>query len=581
LEATATPADAAGRQAAVLATRRGKPEREHERFDAAWKAEAIDAGWGPTQAEALIASASPRSTPGVGEVWRLPVETEGGVVDRAVDPEEWIAHVLRWLTEHDSTFTRPQLVQAVAARIGEGATIGTVERTVARVLGSDQVVPILDEQTPRWTSTELLGVERRLLDTAEQARQTRRPVSARVIDRVLRGLPTLGEDQEAAVRVLAGSCDGVSVLVGPAGTGKTFALRVMRQLFHAAGDQVAGAAPSAKAAHELEAGAQITSLTIHRLVGSWERGYMLPTERTALVVDEAGMAGVRDLQRVVSAVVGAGGRVVLVGDYHQLPEVNAGGGFAALATDPRATVAELTLNRRQRQAWEREALAELRDGHVARAVAVYRDHERVVVAYDRPAMIATGVDRWLAAHGEGLVPVLLAGTNEIVTALNTAVRQALVDRGVLGPNLEGTAGALAMGERLMVRVNDYWAVIKGGQRTAVLNGQTGTLIGATDAGIVVRMDHNDTDVVLPDGFVAAGGVDVTREGVELACRHRPRARRGRCRAGPPRQPHPLARRGARHHRRRARRHIGHLATQAPRAHPRPACPRRPPRRRHV
>ncbi|MGH9228316.1 MAG: MobF family relaxase [Acidimicrobiales bacterium] len=507
LAATGTPGDAAGRQAAVLATRRGKPEREQERFDAAWKAEAIAAGWGPAQAEVLVASASARSIPGAGEVWRLPVETDGAVVDRAVDSEEWIGHVLRALTEHDSTFTRAQLVQAVAARIGEGATVATVERTVARVIGSDQVVPIGDEQTPRWTSLELLGVEQRLLDTAEQARSARRPVPSRVVGGVLRRFPSMGEDQEQAVRVLAGSWDGVSVLVGPAGTGKTFALDALRQVFDAAGYQVAGAAPSAKAAHELQDGARIVSSTMHRLVGSWERGFELPTARTVLVVDEAAMAGVRDLQRVVSGVVGAGGRVVLVGDYHQLPEVNAGGGFAALATDPRATLAALTVNRRQHQVWERAALAELRDGHVARAVGAYRSHGRVVVAEDRPAMIAAGVDRWLAAHTEGLVPVLLAGTNEIVTALNTAVRQALVDQGVLGPNLDGHAAALAIGERLMVRVNDYWAVTTARRRTAVLNGQTGTLVGATDAGVVVRMDHNDSDVVLPDGFVAAGGVE--------------------------------------------------------------------------
>jgi conjugative relaxase-like TrwC/TraI family protein len=131
LAATGAPQDRVGRQAAVLATRRGKPELEHERFDSAWKAEAIEAGWGPAEAEALIASAPERSSPDVDEVWRLPVGTGGGVVDRAVDPEEWIADVLRSLTDHDSTFTRGNLPgdprqghiaghQAVAVGSGNG-----------------------------------------------------------------------------------------------------------------------------------------------------------------------------------------------------------------------------------------------------------------------------------------------------------------------------------------------------------------------------------------------------------------------------------------------------------------------------
>jgi hypothetical protein len=116
-------------------------------------------------------------------------------------------------------------------------------------------------------------------------------------------------------------------------------------------------------------------------------------------------------------VVAAGGRVLLVGDHHQLPEVAAGGGFAALATDPAVSVAELTVNRRQHHAWERDALAELRDGHVAAAVAAYCNHDRVVVVADRAATVAAGVGRWLDARREGHIPVLLAGTLFIIVGL--------------------------------------------------------------------------------------------------------------------------------------------------------------------
>ncbi len=54
-----------------------KPELEGERFDAAWKTEAVDAGWGPDHAEALIASTTPRRAPDVGEVWRIPDRRPG------------------------------------------------------------------------------------------------------------------------------------------------------------------------------------------------------------------------------------------------------------------------------------------------------------------------------------------------------------------------------------------------------------------------------------------------------------------------------------------------------------------------
>ncbi|MEX2290533.1 MAG: MobF family relaxase, partial [Mycobacteriales bacterium] len=231
LEATGTPDSPAGRQEAVLATRRNKPEVEHERFDTAWKAEALDVGWGPDAAEALIASAGDGRVPDVAEVWRLPeqVETPTGaiVVDGVVDPEEWVAHLCRQLTETDSTFTRPQLVAAVAARIGEGATMATLERVVARVMASPVVVPVGDDGG-RWTSVELLAVERRFLHTADTARATRAPLPPSVVDPVIGATPTLGSDQAAAVRALTGTSDGVAVLVGPAGTGKTYTLDTIR-----------------------------------------------------------------------------------------------------------------------------------------------------------------------------------------------------------------------------------------------------------------------------------------------------------------------------------------------------------------
>ena len=504
LEATGTPNNPAGRQAAVLATRRGKPEVEGERFDAAWKAAAAEAGWGPAQAEALLSATAGQTVP-YDEIWRLVVRDpiSGAAVDHTVTAEDWIEDLGRTLTDHDTTFTRPQLVEAVAARIGEGASVATVDRIVARVLASPQIVPIADDRTPRWTTTGMLDIEQRFLAAVHDTRNSRTPVDEARVDHVIGDGPMLGADQDLAVRTITNSPDAVVVLVGPAGTGKTFTLDAVRRVFEGAGQHVVGVAPSARAAHELASDAHIPSATIHRQLGAWDRGLDLPSERTVLVVDEAAMAGIRELERVTRPVIAAGGRVVLVGDHHQLPEITAGGGFAALATDTDVTIAELTANRRQLNEWERDALAELRDGHVATAVSAYRDNDRIVVADDRAGMIATAVDRWLDAHQAGSVPVLLAGTNDVVAALNHAVRDRLLSAGVLTAGADG----LAVGERLVMRINDYRARTIDGDDTAVLNGQTGTLTAINGTGLVVRLDHDDTLVRIDNDYLATGGID--------------------------------------------------------------------------
>ena len=79
-----------------------------------------------------------------------------------------------------------------------------------------------------------------------------------------------------------------------------------------------------------------------------------------LVVDEAGMVPTRQLAQLIDATAAVGGKLVLVGDHRQLPELEAGGAFRGLVN--RGLAIELTENHRQVNAWERAALDELRDG---------------------------------------------------------------------------------------------------------------------------------------------------------------------------------------------------------------------------
>ena len=74
-----------------------------------------------------------------------------------------------------------------------------------------------------------------------------------------------------------------------------------------------------------------------------------------VVVDGAGMVGARQLAAVSDLVETSEGNLILIGDDRQLPEIDAGGLFRALAN--RLPTAELTDNSRQHQEWERSALA--------------------------------------------------------------------------------------------------------------------------------------------------------------------------------------------------------------------------------
>jgi conjugative relaxase-like TrwC/TraI family protein len=181
LAATGTPATAAGRQAAVLATRRNKPELEHHRLDDRWKAESIDAGWTPDDAELVVASGGHLAPVDYEQAWRMEsvVFDEHGTperFDRLVDPEEWIGGVVRSLTSDRSTFSRNDLSGAVASTLGPGASTWTIERIVNRCIASPHLIAVrTDDQTPSSASSPLSRVPAPFLRCRSRALQRPSP----------------------------------------------------------------------------------------------------------------------------------------------------------------------------------------------------------------------------------------------------------------------------------------------------------------------------------------------------------------------------------------------------------------------
>ena len=118
-----------------------------------------------------------------------------------------------------------------------------------------------------YSTPELLARERRILDQATESRDARVGVAREaMVERALRRRPTISGEQAAMVRRLTLEGAGVAVVVGEAGTGKTFALAAAREAWEASGWRVIGAALAQRAAHELEHGSGIESSTIASLL---------------------------------------------------------------------------------------------------------------------------------------------------------------------------------------------------------------------------------------------------------------------------------------------------------------------------
>jgi hypothetical protein len=289
------------------------------------------------------------------------------------------------LTERRTAFSAPELAMAWAEEHTQGASVEPIRRLCARFVQLDEVEPVGDEPSPgrpqRYSTAELTQLERHALALVERGIDADAPsVPPEVIERTLRDRDAafpLSPEQEAMLRATVATGDRVVCVVGLAGAGKTTATHALAEAFGAAGVRVLGAAPSGVAAEQLQDETGIRSTTLHRLLAEARDEGGLPAG-CVVVLDEAGMAETRLLAPLLDSVDTAGGKLVLLGDPHQLPAVGAGGLFAAIVE--RQGAIELKENRRQRDELERDALAAIRCGFGRDYLAFAEKSERLVVS---------------------------------------------------------------------------------------------------------------------------------------------------------------------------------------------------------
>ncbi|TPI24581.1 Ti-type conjugative transfer relaxase TraA [Mesorhizobium sp. B3-1-6] len=402
------------------------------------------------------------------------------------------------ITHQQSTFSRKDIAK-FSHRHSDGmeqfnavmAAIGSAPDLVE--LGKD------GRGDDRFTTRQMIETEQRLHRAAERmAGQERHAVrdahrEAAVARAAQRGLVLSGEQTDALDHITDGR--GLGVVVGFAGTGKSAMLGVARQAWAAAGYEVRGAALSGIAAENLESGSGISSRTIASMEHGWGQGRDLLTARDVLVIDEAGMVGTRQLERVLSHAAEIGAKVVLVGDPQQLQAIEAGAAFRSV--HERHGGVEIGQVRRQREDWQRDATRDLATGRIGAAIDVYDAQGMVHQAASRDEARSDLVERWdrdRQAEPE-TSRIILTHTNDEVRALNQAARERMRAAGDLGDDVqvdvERGARNFASGDRVMFLCNERSLGVKNGTLGVIEEVSTQSMAVRTDDGRSVRFDLKD------------------------------------------------------------------------------------------
>ena len=143
--------------------------------------------------------------------------------------------------------------------------------------------------------------------------------------------------------------NGVMILTGGPGTGKTTVVRALLKIFTGMGMKVALAAPTGRAAKRLSESTTCEAKTIHRMLEMTyegddfcflrnEKNYL---DENVIIIDEASMADTALMCALVKAIK-PGARLIIIGDADQLPSVGAGNVLRDMIESGRFATVKLT-----------------------------------------------------------------------------------------------------------------------------------------------------------------------------------------------------------------------------------------------
>ncbi len=171
-----------------------------------------------------------------------------------------------------------------------------------------------------------------------------------------------------------------------------------------------------------------------RAIAGWlldiEKGRITLNPSSLVLLDEAGMVGVRDMRNVIKAVQDAGAKIVLMGDTLQQSSVCAGDALRVLVKEYGSV--RLDKIRRQKKESDRLAVYEFFAGNASDALDRYK--ARITICKDNESTDKVIVDAWIQSRIQNpdKSHLILALDNKSVRDINALAHQARKDAGQLG-----------------------------------------------------------------------------------------------------------------------------------------------------
>ena len=345
------------------------------------------------------------------------------------------------------------------------------------------------------------------------------------------------EEQAALIHHVLTNKSNLVFCQGLAGTGKTFAVEYLKGCCDELGIDIKGACFTGKAADGLQSDSGITSTTIHGFLNraekesgiksnitegnikqSWDFSKIQKAEKAEIIiVDEAGLVDNTLMYQLLQYQEARGDKckLVLSGDYDQLPPVGAGQPMRQMILEKGASTCYLSDIRRQKN---QELLAAVKESVKGDTLETYKvleksgDYHEIENQKNRFQAITDEVAKinltdYILTKGDGsreLQLLVIASSNKDRRLLNKKIRERYIQSGQLekgheyiieiqdGKIVKKSKVNFSAGDRIIFKAND--------KRVGVMNGTLGQIREIRDKKFVVELDSGEIKEFFIDNY---------------------------------------------------------------------------------
>lgn len=433
--------------------------------------------------------------------------------------------ILENLTNRSPKFTRNDLIRDIAKYRGLGVEAQYVADAIIKKNSDIFALPrserhsnsAYDQST--FTLRSLAELEYQNMELMQKISESRVATSyvAKIVKEIEQRDKISFKDEQKEYLQNVFLPYGVSIVVGLPGTGKSFAMKHAVNIARTKGRKTYGLAPTGKVSSAIahEAGTDYAA-TIDKFLIDVEQGKVGLQVTDIIFVDEAGMIGTRNYNKLLRAVEQAGAKLVLIGDNNQLDPVSAGNTFnefikghagkqyttilseiSRQKNESALQVAQTVSGQKsmaehggtaqeQLRAWQTDRQAAT---HIVEAFDLLESFGRVEQYDTTKEMLADVMDRFTKAPDAYEQKILLASTNKTVDTLNAEIQQQRIVSGELGASIRVNGELFCVHDRVVIQKNNK----------EVKNGDFGTVMEITkDGSLLIKFDNGQRKMVNPE-----------------------------------------------------------------------------------